>query len=273
LGAQDKQENNRSMDKKITKQQSFLSVLIIWSVLIVLSILSYRYRIYLVPTNILGPMGLYVLIWLPGLFVLGKYIATGLIESKKPIRLVPLIIIFGACLYEVMGFFALSEDTNCYSVSRESLTINYQCVCREQYVESSFVYFYEDCQFSGLAFPPLVRKLPLVFRRWGVIEPEISSQADFNKLDLKGEPFDIEYPSQLIIANPRNVQIGYINFQFAESTNTFDISFVADVVCSKYYTDPISIKNAGIISVKLCEKEYKFKLTNDNGNFTVETQE
>lgn len=261
------------MDKKITKQQSFLSVLIIWLVSIALSIVGYRYRISLSPTSIIGTMGLYVLLWLPGLFVLGKYIATGLIEAKSPIRLVPLIIIFGACLFEVMGFFALSEDTDCYSVSREGPTINYQCVCREQYIESSFEYSYEDCQFSGLAFPPLVRKRPLAFRRWGVIEPEISSQADFNKLDLRGKPFDIEYPSQLIIANPRNVQIGYINFQFTESTNTFDISFVADLACSKYYTDPISIKNAGIISVKLCEKEYKFKLTNNNGNFTVESRE
>lgn len=261
------------MDKKITKQQSFLSVLIIWSVLIVLSILGYYYRIYLAPTNILGTMGLYVLIWLPGLFVLGKYIATGLIEAKSPIRLVPLIIIFGVCLFEVMGFFALSDDTNCYSVSREGLVTNYQCVCREQYIESGYEYYYEDCQFSGIVFPPLVQRLPATFRRWGVIEPEISSQADFVKQDVRGEPFDIEYPSRLTIVKPRNVQIGYINFQFAKSTNTFDISFVADLVCSKYYTDPISIKNAGNISIKLCENEYKFKLTNDNGNFTIETQE
>jgi hypothetical protein len=261
------------MDNTKTKQQNFRSVLIIWLVSIALSIVGYRYRIYLSPTNIIGTMGLYVLIWLPGLFLLGRYIATGLIQEKSLIRLVPLILIFGACLFGVMSFFVLSEETNCYSISREGLTINYQCVCKEQSIESSFEYYYEDCQFSGLVFPPLVRKLPLKLRRWGVIEPEIGSQADFRKLDWRGEPFDIEYPSKLIIVKPRNIQIGYINFHFVESTNTFGISFVADLVCSKYYTDPISIKNAENISIKLCEKEYKFKLTNDNGNFTVETQE
>jgi hypothetical protein len=261
------------MEKNKKKQQSFLWVLMIWCASIALRIAGDRYRIYLAPTNILGTTSWYALIWLPGLFVLGKYIVNGFVEKKRPWLLVPLIVVFGAGLFEALAIFSAAGAPGCYSVSREGLAVSYQCVCRETYIESGYEYNYEDCQFSGLVFSPFVQKLPVMPRREGVIEPEIRNQADFMKQDWRGEPFDIEYPSRLTIVKSKNVQIGYVNFQYRKSTSTFDISFIADLECSTYYAAPVSIKTAENTSVKLCGKEYKLKFIRDNEDFTVKLQE
>ena len=115
----------------------------------------------------LGSTSLYALIWLPGLFILGKYIVNGFVEKMHPWLLVPLIVVFGAGLFEALAIFSAAETPDCYSVSRESLAVSYQCVCREKDTESGYEYNYEDCQFYGLVFSPFVQKLPATPRRWG----------------------------------------------------------------------------------------------------------
>lgn len=101
-------------------------------------------------------------------------------------------------------------------------------------------------------------------RRYGQMTIGVNNQADFSKYNWRGEPFDSQYPSRLLIDKSGYIQIGYLNFNFVKETNTFDISLVVDLECSRYYTNPFSIKNGEYISIKLCEKEYKFKFENSD---------
>lgn len=246
------------MGKK-NANQSLLVVIIAWTVSFTLSELCDYYEITLAPTiNTLGTNGIDIIIWLPSLIILGKYIYTWISQNKSFLPLVFLVLMFGACLNQLLLFLNSPNSISCYSTSQKELRIMHECVCKTKYMESSYEYNYHDCQFSQPLFSPLAQRLSLPIRRDGVFDLESNSLAYFPQENSLGDPFNSEYPSRLIIAKQYHNQIGYVNFSFIKSTDTFNISLIVDVECSKYYTTPISIKNGESISVILCEKKYIF---------------
>lgn len=256
------------MDKK-NANESFPLIIIAWIISLALTALCFYYQITISPTiNIFGTNGLFVIIWFPSLIILGKYIYTWVSRKKTLAPLLLLIATSGACLYQLSEIFTAQDSIACYSISQEELKVSYECVCKNKYLESPYEYVYDDCQFSGLSFLPLAQKLPLPNKRYGSITIGVDSQADFTKYDWLGKPFGIEHPSQLIIVKSGYIQIGYVNFNFSKKTDIFDVSLIADVECSKYYANPISIKNGESVSVKICNREYTFKFMN-RGDFVI----
>lgn len=252
------------MDRKKVNQ-GFLLLLIACSVSTVLSVLSAHYDITLIPTiNVLGTQGLYIIIWIPSLIALGIYIYDLVRRKRSVLSLLPPIVILGGCVYQLSFLFAKPQSVICYSTSREGLKVEYKCICKTKYLESPYEYTHEDCQFAGVAFSPLAQKLTLPGKRYGQILIGGNGQADFTRNDWLGKPFDSEYPSKLSIEKSGYIQLGYMNFEFVKKTNTFNISLIVDLECSKYYTDSISIKNGEDVLIKLCGKEYRLIFIYDN---------